>query len=68
MKAFFAYLWCRRTTTLGYIGVLLSVLELNADVVGSWVAAPKRGTILLILAMATAGVGHFNNRQLRKDA
>lgn len=56
------YLWSRRTTALGYLGTLLAVLELNPDTVGSWVARPKRGTLLLIVALATAGVGHYNNR------
>lgn len=67
IKAFFAYLWCRRTTTLGYLGVVLSVLELNPDVVGSWVAAPKRGTLILILGMMVAALGHYNNRQRKDD-
>lgn len=67
MKKLFTYMWRRRTTTLGYMGVLLSVLELNPSTVGSWVAAPKRGSLLLILAMATAAVGHFNNRQNRDE-
>lgn len=47
--------------------MLLSVMELNPDVVGSWVAAPKRGTLILILGLATAGLGHYNNRQRRDD-
>lgn len=65
MKGLLAYLWDRRTTTLGYIGVIISVMELNPDTIGSWVAAPKRGTLLLIFAMTNAAIGHYNNR--RKD-
>lgn len=61
------YLWCRRTTVLGYAGTLLAVLELNPETVGDWVAKPKRGTLLLILALATAGVGHYNNRTTKQD-
>lgn len=45
---------------MGYMGVLLGVIELNADTIGQWVAAPKRGTLLLIVGMATAAVGHYN--------
>lgn len=67
IKAFFAYLWCRRTTTLGYIGVIISVMELNPETIGSWVAAPKRGTLLLIFAMTNAAIGHYNNRQRKDD-
>lgn len=46
---------------------MLGVVELNADTVGQWVAAPKRGTLLLIIGMATAGIGHFNQSH-RPDA
>lgn len=63
----FTWLWNRRTTVTGYLGVFIAVLELNPETVGSWVAAPKRGTLMLILSMATAGIGHFNNRQQRNE-
>lgn len=61
------WLWCKRTTVTGYLGVMLGVVELNADVVGQWVSAPKRGTFLLIIGMATAAIGHFNQTQRRDD-
>lgn len=53
-------LWCYRTRVAGYLGVVLGVMELRPDVVGEWVAAPRRGTLLLILGMITAAIGHFN--------
>lgn len=67
ISAPFVYAWDRRTTVTGYLGVFIAVLELNPDTVGHWVAAPKRGTLMLILSMATAGIGHYNNRQRKDD-
>lgn len=64
--SFFTWLWSRRTTVTGYLGVFLGVLELNSDTIGQWIAAPKRGIFLLMLGLATAGIGHFN-QQVRKD-
>lgn len=67
LKAFGLWIASKRTTITGYLGVLLGVVELNADTVGQWVAAPKRGTLLLIIGMLTAGIGHFNQMQRRDD-
>jgi len=64
---FLNWLWSKRTTVTGYLGVFLGVVELNADTVGQWVSAPKRGTFLLIIGMATAGIGHFNQLARRDD-
>lgn len=64
---FIRWLASRRTTITGYLGVLLGVVELNADTVGQWVAAPKRGSLLLVIGMATAAIGHYN-QSVRKDA
>ena len=51
---------------MGYVTVVWSVLELNPDTVGGWVTAPKRGTVLLIIGMANAALGHYNAALLRK--
>jgi hypothetical protein len=59
---FFQWIFSKRTTITGYLGVLLGVIELNSDTVGQWVAAPKRGTLLLVIGMLTAGIGHYNSR------
>jgi len=59
-------LWKRRTTVMGYVTVMWGVLELNPDVVGSWVQAPKRGTFLLIIGMINAGIGHYNNALIKR--
>lgn len=67
LKAFGLWIICNRTKITGYLGVILGVVELNADTVGQWVAAPKRGTLLLIIGMATAAIGHFNQMQRRDD-
>lgn len=64
---FLRWLASKRTTITGYLGVLLGVIELNADTVGQWVAAPKRGTLLLVIGMLTAGIGHFNQLAKRDD-
>lgn len=64
---FIRWLASRRTTITGYLGVLLGVVELNSDTVGQWVAAPKRGSLLLVIGMATAAIGHYN-QSVRKDA
>jgi hypothetical protein len=63
----FKWLWSRRTTTMGYITVMWSILELNPDTVGSWVTAPRRGTILLIIGMINAALGHYNNSLRRQS-
>lgn len=64
---FLNWLNSRKTTITGYLGVLLGVVELNADVVGQWVAAPKRGTLLMIIGLITAAIGHFNASQRKDD-
>lgn len=66
---FFRWLASRRTTLMGYLGVVGGVLELNADTIGEWVSKPKRGILLLILGMAVAAIGHYNQQQRdRPDA
>lgn len=65
--SFIKWLASRRTTITGYLGVMLGVVELNADTVGQWVAAPKRGTLLLVIGMLTAAIGHYNNSVKRDD-
>jgi hypothetical protein len=52
---------------MGYITVMWSVLEMNPDTVGSWVTAPRRGMILLIIGMVNAGLGHYNAALMRKN-
>lgn len=64
---FLRWLASKKTTITGYLGVLLGVIELNADTVGQWVAAPKRGTLLLVIGMLTAGIGHFNQLNRKDD-
>lgn len=64
---FIRWLASRRTTIMGYLGVLGGVMELNADTIGQWVSAPKRGSLLLVLGMAVAAIGHYN-QSVRKDA
>jgi len=59
-------LWSRRTTTMGYITVMWSVLELNPDTVGAWVTAPKRGAVLLVIGMVNAALGHYNQSIINK--
>jgi hypothetical protein len=61
-----ATIWKRRTTTMGYVTVLWAVLELNPDTVGQWVTAPRRGTILLVIGMVNAALGHYNASLLNK--
>lgn len=61
-----AKVWGRRTTVMGYITVMWAVLELNPDVVGQWITAPKRGTILLVIGMANAAIGHYNQSLLNR--
>lgn len=50
-----------RTKIIGYVGVILGVAELNAATIGEWVSAPKRGTLMMIIGMITAAVGHYNS-------
>lgn len=64
---FLRWLASKKTTITGYLGVLLGVIELNADTVGQWVAAPKRGTLLLVIGLLTAGIGHFNQLNRKDD-
>jgi hypothetical protein len=51
---------------MGYITVVWSVLELNPETVGSWVTTPKRGTVLLVIGMMNAAIGHYNQSLLNK--
>jgi hypothetical protein len=62
----FVFLWSRRTTAMGYITVLWGVIELNPGVVGDWVAKPKRGTLILIIGMINAAIGHYNNALIKR--
>lgn len=57
------WLYCNRTKITGYLGVALGFLELNADTVGQWVSAPKRGSLLLCIGLLTAMIGHYNASQ-----
>lgn len=50
-----------RTKIAGYATAILGVAELNVDTIGSWVAAPKRGSLLMIMGMITAVIGHYNS-------
>lgn len=59
-------IWKRRTTVMGYVTVVWAVLELNPDTVGQWVTAPRRGTILLVIGMVNAALGHYNQSLLNK--
>jgi len=51
---------------MGYVTVVWAVLELNPDTVGQWVTAPRRGTILLVIGMVNAALGHYNQSLLNK--
>jgi hypothetical protein len=63
-----AAVWDRRTTTMGYITACWGVLELNPDVVGGWVTAPRRGLILLVIGMINAAIGHYNASLLKHQS
>lgn len=52
---------------MGYITVMWSVLEMNPDTVGSWVTAPRRGAVLLLIGMVNAALGHYNAAQLKRE-
>lgn len=51
---------------MGYVTVLWAVIELNPDIVGGWVTAPRRGAVLLIVGMINAAIGHYNQSLLRQ--
>lgn len=52
---------------MGYVTVMWAVLELNPDVVGGWVTAPRRGIILLIIGMINAALGHYNQSVINRQ-
>lgn len=58
------YLWERRTTALGYLGIILGVLataqDLLSDTALKWV--------LLCNGIVTAVLGHYNNSRIRAQA
>lgn len=58
------YLWDRRTTVLGYLGIILGVLataqDLLSDTALKWV--------LLVNGIVTAVLGHYNNSRIRAAA
>lgn len=56
------YLWSRKTTAFGYVQVLLGVLASTDGVFPpNWLKY-----IMLANGLATAGIGHYNNSQLKK--
>jgi hypothetical protein len=54
-----------RTKIAGYMGVMLGAMEMNLESL-QWIPAPKRGMLLFILGIVTAGIGHYNDRH-RED-
>jgi hypothetical protein len=59
--------WARRTTVMGYFTACWAVLELNPDIVGGWVTAPRRGLVLLLIGMINAAIGHYNQSLLKRQ-
>jgi hypothetical protein len=58
------YLWSRKTTVFGYVQVFLAVLATTDGVFPtSWLKF-----IILANGLVTAGIGHYNNSQLKKAA
>jgi hypothetical protein len=60
------FFWSRRTTTMGYLTVMWSVIEMNPETVGQWVTAPRRGIVLLIIGMVNAALGHYNQSVINR--
>ena len=61
LKAGVLYVWSRKTTAFGYFVVFLGVIATSSVVPPSvlpWV--------LLANGMITAGLGHYNNAQLKR--
>jgi hypothetical protein len=61
-----AKIWERRTTVIGYVTACWGVLELNADAIGSWITAPRRGLVLVVIGLINAMIGHYNNSLIKR--
>lgn len=55
------WIWCRRTRSWGYIGVVFGVLEMNSDTIKDWIPEHLRGLVPIILGSVTACIGHYND-------
>lgn len=58
-----SYLWRRRTTVIGYLGITLSVLAVADDIFSP--ATLKY--LLLGNSLFTALIGHHNNLRMRRN-
>lgn len=62
LKTILTYLWDRRTTVLGYLQIILSVMVASTELFG-----PKTLQWLMLgNAILTAVLGHYNNSQIQK--
>jgi hypothetical protein len=57
------YLWSRRTTVFGYVQVFLGVLAATDGIF----APHALKYVILANGLVTAGIGHYNNTQLKKN-
>ena len=56
LRALGVGLWCNRTKTLGYVGVVAGALRMGIEGGEHWP--------LLLLGALTAAIGHYNDLQL----
>lgn len=63
LKASLGYVWLHRTTAFGYFVVALGVVATSSVVPPSWLP-----WVLLVNGLLTAGIGHYNNAQLKRGA
>lgn len=55
------YVWGRRTTALGYVQVTIAVLAASSGVF----SPGQLSTIILVNALLTAWLGHYNNSRIK---
>lgn len=61
MSAILKYLWDHRTTTLGYIQIILGVAMISQDLF----SAGAMKWIVFANGCVTAVLGHYNNSQIK---
>jgi len=63
LKAFYIFLWKRRTTAVGYAGIVLGVLATSSSVFSDvWARR-----LLLANAVVTACLGHYNAFRMKQE-
>jgi len=60
------WIWARRTRTLGYLGILISSVQLYLPGLGVFLSVKQMALTTFILSFLTTLLGHYNSWASKK--